>query len=64
MASRKVTSKTITISRMVNLVDDVEKPTPAYEFGQGKTIYQKPQAPGEPYKNRFIREENIDPSLR
>ena len=65
MASSKVTSKTITIGRLVEMVDDTDKPMPAYEFGNGSTIFQKAQTPGQPYgDNRFIREEDIDPSLR
>lgn len=60
----KVTFKKIDIRRLVSLHDDVEKPTPAYEFGQGHTIYQKPQTPNTEYRNTLIREKDIDPSLR
>lgn len=65
MANTKTTFKKIEIGRLVSLYDDADKPTPAYEFGQGKTIFQKAQKPGQPYgENRFLREKDIDPSLR
>jgi len=65
MANTKVTFKKITIGRLVSLHDDVDRPTVAYEFGNGLSIFQKAQEPGKPYgENRFIREKDIDPSLR
>ncbi len=65
MASNtRVTFKRVEIGRVVDLLDDTRTPSPAYEFGQGKTIFQKPQIPGQPYTNRLIREKDVDPSLR
>ncbi len=60
-----VTSKSITIDRLVDLYDDRDTPQPAFEFGQGHTIYQKPQTPGEEYRNTYVREKDLDhPTLR
>ena len=65
MANDTVTFKRITIGRLVSLHDDVDKPHEAYEFGGGRTIFKKAQEPGKPYgSNRFLREKEIDPSLR
>ena len=65
MANNTVTFKKVTINRLVSLHDDTDKPHEAYQFGQGRTIFQKAQEPGKPYgTNRFIREKDIDPSLR
>ena len=61
---KKTTFKRIDIRRLVSLHDDVDKPAPAYEFGRGVTIYQNPQAPGQSYRNSFIREKDIDSSFR
>jgi len=63
--STKVTFKRIDIRRLVSLHDDTDKPHEAYEFGNGLSIFQKAQEPGRPYgENRFLREKDIDPSLR
>lgn len=62
--SDKVTFKKINIKRLVQLHDDTEKPAPAYEFGNGKTIFEEPEIPGQPYRRKMIREKDIDPSLR
>lgn len=61
---KTVTFKRIDIRRLVSLYDETDKPAPAYQFGNGKTIFEEPETPGQPYRRKMIREKDIDPSLR
>ena len=62
MANTKVTFKSTTINRLVDIHDDKDQPQPAYEFGQGHTIYGIPEKPGVDYtakQRRYIREKDL-----
>lgn len=62
MANTKVTFKSITINRLVDIYDDKEQPQPAYEFGQGHSIFTFPEKPGVDYsakQRRYIRERDL-----